>query len=270
MKKRFIIAAIIAFIAVSGCRSKKSPSLNPVEKGSDKTIYEKAKKFRKRDSEKARLLYKQVIQLYPDSIYSRLSKIGIADTYFNQKDAASLIMAAAEYQEFVNLYPNSPDSIYAKFQIGVCYDKQSKGVGRDQTNTKKAIKAYQAMIKLFPDSPETKKAKNRIKKLTKRLGLHYFSIAMSNYRFNAFKGAIDRFKQVLNDYPEAAPMDKLYFYTAKSYMILRKYDSALSFFRKIISSYTKSKYLKKSKKYIEKVSSLKKKEKRVKKQSNPD
>lgn len=266
MKKIFIILAIIGILTGVNCRSKKTPDLIPTEKGSDKTIYEKAKKLRKRDGERARLLFKQVIQLYPDSVYSRLAKIGIADSYFKQKDSASLIMAAAEYQEFANQYPNSPDAIYAKFQIGVCYDKQSKGPGRDQTYTKKAIKAYQSMIKQYPDSEEAEKAKERIKVLRKRLSKHYFSIAMSNYRFNAFKGAIDRFKQVMDEYPEFTEKDKMFYYTAKSYLAIRKYDSALSFFRKIINSYPKSKYIKKTKSYLQKLEHLIKEEKKIEKE----
>ncbi len=258
MKKILIIIAIIGVLVSVSCKSKKAPDLVPTETGSDKTIYEKAKKIRKRDTERARLLYKQVIQLYPDSVYARLAKIGIADSYFNQKDSASLIMAASEYQEFSSQYPNSPDAVYAKFQIGVCYDKQSKGPGRDQTNTRKAIRAYTSMAKQYPDSEEADKANERIKALKERLGKHYFSIGVSDFRLHAYKGAIVRFKQVIDDYPEFKEKDKLFYYTALSYKLSRKYDSAISFFRKIINSYPKSKYIAKTKKYLKKLKVLKK------------
>ena len=62
--------------------------------GSDKEIYEKAKKRIKSSPEKARLLFKEVMHLYPDSIYARRAKIGIADSYYRQKYAAAMIMAA--------------------------------------------------------------------------------------------------------------------------------------------------------------------------------
>ena len=75
------------------------------------------------------------MQLYPDSVYASKAKLGIADSYFRDKDSASLIMAAAEYQEYVNLYPYSPDAVYAKHQIGMCYFKQMKKPERDQPNT---------------------------------------------------------------------------------------------------------------------------------------
>ena len=130
MKNKFTwtAAASLVFILVltigfTGCK-KSDANLEPGDVGSDKEIYDKAKKRIKRDPEKARLLFKEIMHLYPDSIYARRAKIGIADSYFKQKDSASLVMAATEYQEFVNLYPNSPDAVYAKMQIALCYYRQ--------------------------------------------------------------------------------------------------------------------------------------------------
>ncbi len=270
MKKLLAISLLSVLIAVTGCKSKKDVSIDPSGLGSDKAIYERAQKLGKRDAEKSRLLYKEILQVYPDSVYARKAKIGIADSYFKQKDSASLTIAASEYQEFVNLYPNSPDSIYAKFSIGRCYEKQSKSAGRDQTNTKMAIKAYESLQKMYPGSEESDKADDILKRLKQRLGRHYFGIGMANFRLKAFLGAIERFKQVIDNYPGFTKMDKLYYFTGKSYSMIRDYDSAISFFQKIINSHPKSKYIKGSKKYIKKLtlnklsSEKQKKEKTVK------
>ncbi len=270
MKRLGIIFIIFTFILITGCKSKKDITLEPDDLGSDKTIYERAKKLGKRDAEKSRLLYKEILQVYPDSIYARKAKIGIADSYFKQKDSSSLLIAASEYQEFVNLYPNSPDSIYAKFQIGRCYEKQSKSAGRDQTNTKLAIKAYESLQKMYPGTEESDKATAILKKLKKRLAFHYFGIAMSNFRLRAYKGAVNRFKQVIDDYPDFEKMDKLYYFTGSSYFKMKKKESAISFFQKIINSFPKSKYVKGSKKYIKKLMELKEtgEKKNTKKKTN--
>ena len=199
MKKLLAISIISILIAVTGCKSKKDVSIDPSGLGSDKAIYERAQKLRRRDGERARLLYKEILQVYPDSVYARKAKIGIADSYFKQKDSASLTIAASEYQEFVNLYPNSPDSIYAKFSIGRCYEKQSKSAGRDQTNTRLAIKAYESLQKMYPGSEESDKANDILKNLKQRLGKHYFGIGMANFRLKAFAGSITRFKQVIDN-----------------------------------------------------------------------
>ena len=253
MKKLLAISIISILIAVTGCKSKKDVSIDPSGLGSDKAIYERAQKLRRRDGERARLLYKEILQVYPDSVYARKAKIGIADSYFKQKDSASLTIAASEYQEFVNLYPNSPDSIYAKFSIGRCYEKQSKSSGRDQTYTKMAIKAYESLQKMYPGSEESDTANDILKNLKSRLGKHYFGIGMANFRLKAFNGSVARFKQVIDNYPSFNKMDKLYYFTGKSYAMMKDYDSAISFFQKIINSHPKSKYVKGSKKYVKKL-----------------
>ena len=105
MRKKLILiaaAAMIVVIMTGACGKKKDISLSPEDMGTDNDIYEKAKKRVKNNPEKARLLYKEVMHLYPDSIYASRAKIGIADSYYRQKDAASLVMASSEYQEYVN------------------------------------------------------------------------------------------------------------------------------------------------------------------------
>jgi outer membrane protein assembly factor BamD len=262
----FLVVVLVVSGSFTGCKSKKKVELNPEEIGSDKEVYNKARKRMKRDPEKARLLFKEIMHLYPDSIYSRRAKIGIADSYFRQKDSASLIMAATEYQEYVNLYPNSPDAVYAKFQIAMCYFKQVKKPGRDQTNTHLAVKALEAMIKQYPETTEAEDAKKKLGKTRHNLAAHYFAIGVSNFRLRAFKGAVTRFKQVMDEYPEFKSQDKLFYYTGRSYFAMRDLDSAISFFQKIVNSFPKSKYLKKAKSMIGKISTMQARRDRIVKQ----
>jgi outer membrane protein assembly factor BamD len=259
MRKKLIligVAAIMVVLITGACGKKKDISLSPEDMGSDKEIYEKAKKRIKINPEKARLLYKEVMHLYPDSIYARRAKIGIADSYYRQKDAAAMVMAATEYQEYVNLYPNSPDAVYAKYQIAMCYIRQMKGAGRDQTNTHKAIKALESMIRQYPGTDEAKEAKKQLEKARQRLALHYFEIGRTNYKMKAYRGAIYRFKQVIDDYPDFIYNDKLFYLAGKCYYAMKDYNSAISFFQKIVNSYPQSKYLKKSTGMIKEIAQI--------------
>lgn len=257
---------VITLLLVSvNCKSKKRVALTPGERGSAKEIYDKAKARIRRKPEKARLLFKEIMHLYPDSPYARRAKVGIADSYFRQKDSASLIMAANEYQEYVNLYPNSPDAVYAKMQVGMCYFKQIRKPGRDQDNTHNAIQALEAMVRMYPDTEEAKDARKKIAKGRQNIATHYYLIGVSNYRLRAYRGAIARFKQVIDNYPDFNKNDRLYYYTGKAYYARRDYDSAISFFQRVISSFPKSKYLKKSQKMIEKINQIKSAKEGVKK-----
>ena len=261
MRKQVIIITIaVVLLSVASCKSQKGLTLTPEERGSAKAMYEQGMKYIKKNPDRARLIFKEVMQLYPDDIYARRAKIGIADSYFRQKDISSMIIAASEYQEYVNLYPNSPDAAYAKFQVGNCYFKQMRGPERDQTNTFEAIKAFESLVRQYPDTEEAAKARENIKKARQTLALHYFRVGYYNYKYKAFRGAVARFKQVIDDYPEFARNDKLFYYTGQAYFKLREYDSALSFFQKVINSFPKSRYAKKSVKMIKEIEKIKPKE----------
>jgi outer membrane protein assembly factor BamD len=261
MRKKLILIGATAMMVVlitGGCGKKKDISLSPDDMGSDKEIYEKAKKRMKGNPEKARLLFKEVMHLYPDSIYARRAKIGIADSYYRQKDAAALVMAATEYQEYVNLYPNSPDAVYAKYRIAMCYIRQMKSPGRDQTNTHKAIKALENMIRQYPDTNEAKEAKKQLEKARQRLAAHYFNIGRTNFKMKAYMGAVNRFKQVVDNYPDFEHNDKLFYLLGRCYYAMRDYNTALSFFQKIVNSYPQSKFLKKATGMIQEIAQIQK------------
>lgn len=242
------ISIVLMFVTLTGCGTRKvDTDVSAIStNATDKDLFEKAKSKIKSAPEKARMLFKEVMQLYPDSLYARRAKIGIADSYFKQRDSASYIMAATEYEEYVNLYPNSPDSVYAKFQVAMCYYQQMKKPGRDQTNTHQAVKTLENMIKQYPDTKEAEEAKVKLAHARQTLAMHYFNIGKSNYLMFAFKGAIVRFKQVMDDYPEFEHQDQLFYYAGMSLFKQEEYDSALSFYQKVINSFPKSKFAKKS------------------------
>ena len=256
MNKYVAPILLVALLASGGCRSKKNIQIDPTERGSDKKMYENAIKRMGRDPEKARLLFKEIMQLYPESVYASRSKLGIADAYFKERDSASLVMAAAEYQEYVSLYPYSPDAVYAKHKIGMCYSKQTKKPERDQTNTAATIKAFEALIQQYPNTPEAEEGKKRIAEARQTLATHNFQIGYYNYMYYAFEGAISRFKQVIDEFPEFKKMDKLFYYTGNAYYRLKNYDSAISFFQRILGNYPKSKYVGRSKEMIAKIGQL--------------
>ncbi len=258
MKKLCALELLVILFIAAACGSKKSVTIDPAEKGSDKTMYENALKYIGKNPEKARLLFKEIMQLYPDSIYANKGKLGIGDSYFKANDSSSLVMAASEYQEYVNLFPYSPDAVYAKYQIGMCYFKQLRKPERDQTSTFSAIKAFEGVLQQYPGTPEADEAKKRIDECRQNLASHYFQIGYYNYVMKAYKGAIARFKQVMDDYPDFSKNDRLFYYSGKTYLAMQDLDSALSFFQRLVGSYAKSKYVKSAKRQIKKINSLQK------------
>jgi len=250
MKHTATVLFLSLFLLSPACKSKRILTLDPSERGSDQTMFENAQRYAGRDQEKARMLYKEIINLFPGSIYAQRAKLGIADSYFRQKDSGSLLLAASEYQDYVNLYPYAPDSAYAKFQIGQCYFRQMRKPGRDQNNTFLAIKAFESLIQLYPTTKEADEGREKIKQARQSLARHYYQIGLSNYRLKTYTGAIERFKQVINEYPEFDGNDRLFYYTGLSYAGIGDIDSALSFFQRIISSHPNSKFAKRAERQV--------------------
>lgn len=236
------ILFLALLVLAPACKSRTALTLNPGDIGSDQTMFENAQRYAGRDQEKARMLYKEIINLFPGGIYAQRARLGIADSYFKQKDSGSLLLAASEYQDYVNLYPYAPDAAYAKFQIGECYYRQMRKPGRDQSNTDQAIKAFESLIQLYPTSNEAEKGKERIEAARQNLARHFYQIGLANYRLRTYIGAIERFKQVINDYPEFTGNDALYYYTGLSYRGMGDIETARSFFQRVISGFPNSKF----------------------------
>ncbi len=244
----FLLSLLIVLSAMS-CK-KETLNTTPNEMASESEHYENGISLLKKSLDKGRLVLKQVTQLYPTSIFAQKAKIAIADSYVKKRDSASLIVAASEYQEYLGLYPNSPDAIYAKYQIGMCYFFQMKKPGRDQTNTIAAIKAFESLVRQFPDTREADMAQKNITEAKGNLATHIFLIGRTNFLVNAFQGAIHRFKEVMDQYPSFRGMEQLIFLTAESYMGLGDVETARSFYQQVVERYAGSKYSKKAAKKL--------------------
>jgi outer membrane assembly lipoprotein YfiO len=128
-----------------------------------------------------------------------------------------------------------------------------KKPGRDQTNTYALITAFESLIKQYPGTKESEEAKTYISEARQNLATHIFKIGYYNHKLKAHQGAISRFKQVMDEYPDFMENDKLFYYTGKAYAALKDHDSARSFFQQILTRYPKSKYASKATRLIKRI-----------------
>lgn len=254
IKKLALLFSCIFLILFAACgKDKVNTDPTGTTATSESEYYEEGITLLKKNKEKGRLVLKQVIQLYPTSVYAQKAKIAIADSYMKKNDPSSLIMAISEYQEYLGLYPNSPDAIYAKYQIGMCYFYQMKKPGRDQTNTMAAIKAFESLIRQYPETKEAEMAQQNITKAKHTAAEHVFLIGRTNYLIKAYKGAIARFKEVMDQYPDYKGMDELIYLTAESYSGSGDKDTARSFYQQLVDRSPEGKFGKKAKRKLEKL-----------------
>jgi outer membrane protein assembly factor BamD len=247
----FILAAV-CFPAFWGCK-KKNVEIAPEIASSDEALFKAGQEYMKKDAEKARLYFRQVIDSFPKSFYAQRAKLAIADSYFNKGDEGSMILAASEYREFIQLFPYSPSASYARYQIAMTFFKKVLKPGRDQTKTHQALAEFKRVVTDYPLSEVAKLAQDKIKDCEERLAAHYFTIGEHYYKVSAYKAATSRLLEILTNYPDYSNMDKVYFCLADSYYKWKKIDECIPYFTKLISDYPQSKYAKKAQERLDEI-----------------
>ena len=183
-----LIPLLAALSLVTACH-KKAPEITPDLASSDEALYRLGEQYIKKDSEKAILYLRQVIDSFPKSFYAQRAKLLIADAYYKKGDEGNMILAAAEYREFINLYPYSPSAAYCQYQIGMTFFGKSLKAGRDQTKTAQALAEFKRVVTAYPASDQAKTAQERIKECEERLADHALTIGRHYHRVKAFKAS---------------------------------------------------------------------------------
>jgi outer membrane protein assembly factor BamD len=252
-----LMALMLSLLIGLGCRGKKT-ELTPEVASSDENLFKLGEKYIKKDPERARLYFRQVIDSFPKSFYAQQAKLAIADSYFKKGDEGSMILAASEYREFIHLYPFSPSAPYAQLQIAMTFFKKTLKPGRDPTKTKQALDEFRLFISSYPLSEEAKQAREKILQCEEKLAEYTLQIGKLYYTMRAYKGSTARLIELLNNYPNYSKMDRVYFYLGDSYYRWKKIDEAVPYFTKLISDFPKSKYAKKAIKRMKEIEKKKK------------
>jgi outer membrane protein assembly factor BamD len=255
-KSAVLIAALLLLGLVTGC-GKKSVEITPDLSSSDEALYKLGEQSLKKDTEKALLYLRQVIDSFPKSFYAQRAKLLIADAYFRKGDESNMILAAAEYREFIRSYPYSPSAAYSQYQIAMTFYKKMLKPGRDPSKTIQALAEFKKVITDYPASDQAKDAQQRIQECEERLASHSAEIAVGYYERRGYLAAISRLTEIMTSYPNYTGLDRVYFYLGDCHFMVRQYDQAAPFFTKVVSDYPNSKLAKTATKRLQEIPKLK-------------
>jgi outer membrane protein assembly factor BamD len=250
----------LSFLLILGlataCR-KKTVEVVPDLASSDEALYKLGESGLKKDTEKSLLYLRQVIDSFPKSFYAQRAKLLIADAYFAKGDETNLIMAAAEYREFIRTYPYSPSAAYAQYQIAMTFYKKKLKIGRDPSKTIQALAEFKKVVTDFPASDQAKAAQDNIKECEERLAAHNADIAISYCNRRAYRASISRLTEIMTTYPEYSRLYDIYHYLGECHFQMRQYDQALPFFTKVVTDYPQQKLAKSATKRLAEIEKLK-------------
>lgn len=254
MKKEVFITIFACLIVIigTGCRGTKT-EITPEIGSSADTMFKLGEQYAKRDPEKARVYFRQVIDSFPKSIPAQRALLAIADTYYEKADVGSMIIAASEYREFIQLFPLSPSASYAQYQLAMTFFRKALSPGRDQTKTRQALAEFKKVVTNFPRSVQVADAREKIKECEERLAAHTLTIGVHYYKVYALQASTIRLTGILTEYPNFSKMDKVYYFLGDSYFRWTKFEEATPYFRKLITDYPESKYIKRATKRMEEI-----------------
>jgi outer membrane protein assembly factor BamD len=198
----------------------------------------------------AREFFKQVTETYTQSAVRPDAKLGIGDTYLGEGSAESLVLAIAEFQEFLSFYPTHPRADYAQYKLGLAHFRQMRAPQRDQTETRDAIREFETFVVRYPNSSLLPEVKNRLRESKDRLSEAEFEVGRFYYRIKWYPGAIDRLSALLKDDPEFTSRDGAYYYLGEALTQLGRKSEALPYYEKLVTEFEKSDYLEDAKKRI--------------------
>jgi len=244
-----ILVSLSLALAFPACK-KKDVEVAPEIASSDEALFKLGEAEIKKDMEKALLYLRQVIDSFPKSFYAQRAKLLIADAYFKKGDEGNMILAAAEYREFINLYPYSPSAAYCQYQIGMTFFTKTLKAGRDQSKTIQALAEFKKVVTAYPLSEQAKSAQEKIKICEERLADHGLTISAHYYRVEAYKASTSRLTELITYYPGFTKMDAVFFYLGDSYFKWNKVDQSVPYFTKLVTDYPKSGFVKQAQKRL--------------------
>ena len=231
-----LLPLLIMLGLAAGCH-KKTVEITPDLASSDEALYRLGEAEMKKDMEKALLYLRQVIDSFPKSFYAQRAKLLIADAYFRKGDEGSLLLAAAEYREFIRTYPYSPSAAYGQYQVAMTFYKKILKPGRDQSKTSQALAEFKKVITDYPASDQAKTAQEKIKDCEERLASHSAEIAIGYNKRRAYRASISRLSEIMTSYPDYSRLDEIYYYLGDCHFMMRQYDKAVPFFTKVVTDY---------------------------------
>ncbi|HSG32019.1 MAG TPA: outer membrane protein assembly factor BamD [Thermodesulfobacteriota bacterium] len=244
--RKLLLLNLITLTLIIGCGSKK-----PIEGNNAKAMYDKALEelskdkggffglFNATDYGTIEETLKEIQIRYTYSPYATLAELRTADTYFKRGEYEQ---AAIEYEEFIKRHPSHNGTEYATFFLALCNFKSIRGHDRDPSGAREAVKWLNEYIEQYPDSPLVQQAHNNIRETIDVLAEREIYIGDYYYNKNNFKASSERYKTVIDQYPQTTHYAKALYLLGKSYSDMNENSLALSALNRVINEFPNSKY----------------------------
>lgn len=227
-----------------------------VAPGRDRTLFlEATKEVRKGNHETGRLLFTTIITTYPDSPYLPMAKLAIADSFYLEGGTSSLIQAGQAYQDWLTYFPTDPLADAAMFKVAETEMRQMGLPDREVTHARKAEQRLKVLLQQYPQTKLRPEVEERLRQVQDNLADHSYNIGLFyrdryNGKHGGLKGAQDRFKEVVEKYPNYCRMDEVLYNYAWTFTVEEEPDEAAKYYQQLVRDYPNSQFVDKAKEQL--------------------
>ena len=185
----------------------------------------------------------EIERLYPFSPMATKAKVMAAYSFYQQEEFEESL---AVINDFINFHPADADIPYIYYLRGLNYYDRISDIARDQQMASKAKGAFEDVIARFPHSDYGLDAKLKVTLLNDQLAGKEMEIGRFYLRQKKINGAINRFKQVVENYQRTEHIKEALYRLTESYMILGIASEAEKYAAILGHNYPNSKWYKKA------------------------
>lgn len=198
------------------------------------TLYDKGQSaLTKKKPSTARRFFDQIALREDAGEYKDKAAIATADAFYQEHTIESYSEAISRYQSFLAFHPTHARAAYCQFRIGEAWFEEVQSPDRDMAAGLNAKQAYQAVMENYTSSPYAAQAEKKLAQVNDLLAAHEIRIGDWYLKNGHPKGAIARYRGVVEKFMKYWNMPAVYFRLGEALYRDGQSKEALLYFTRI-------------------------------------
>ncbi len=231
---KFLVVVFIITLFNSCSKKEKVSILKEQDLGEQMIeLYQEAyKEFLDGDSLFAAQKFNEAELIFPQSKWAPVAALMSAYVYYSDDYYSDAIY---ELERYLKVYPKHKDQDYAHFLLGMCYYENIVDEKRDLDPLLKSKKEFEFIIKEYPSTDFAADAQFKIDLINDRLAGKEMYIARHYLKSQKWIPAINRFKNILENYETTVYVEEAIHRLVETYYIIglesesKKYANLLGY-----------------------------------------
>ncbi|RFC66036.1 outer membrane protein assembly factor BamD [Fulvimarina endophytica] len=161
--------------------------------------------------------FQAIDRQHPYSEWARKALVMRAFTSYRGGEYEEAINSSKRY---LSLYPGTEEAAYAQYIIGLSYWRQIPDITRDQTDAGRTAQAMRAVVEEYPNSPYVEDARSKLRIARDQLAGKELQVGRYYQERGEYAAAINRFKNVVDVYPESRQVEEALARLTESYLAM--------------------------------------------------